>query len=53
MFQQLIDSGKIVEVGVPNPRNEDELVNMLIFEASHADIVEHGESETFNHRIAL
>ena len=41
---QLIDSGKITEVGVPNPLDVDELLNMLVFEASHADIVEHGES---------
>ena len=40
---QLIDSGKITEVGVPNPLDVDELLNMLVFEASHADIVEHGE----------
>ena len=43
-LNELVDSGKIVEVsdglGV---QNEDELVNMLIFEASHADVVEHGE----------
>ena len=43
---QLIDSGKITEVGVPNPLAEDELLNMLVFEASHADIVEHGEFAT-------
>ena len=48
-LNELVDSGKIVEVsdglGV---QNEDELVNMLIFEASHADIVEHGAFEKFN-----
>ena len=43
---QLIDSGKITEVGVPNPLDVDELLNMLVFEASHADIVEHGEFAT-------
>lgn len=46
-LNDLIDSGKIVEAsndgGGVGPRNEDELVNMLIFEASHADVVEHGE----------
>ena len=39
----LIDSGKLVEdASGQRPQNEDELLNMLVFEASHADIVEHG-----------
>ena len=55
MFQsnQLIDSGKIDEVGVPNPRDADELLNMLVFEASHADIVEHGEFAALKGSLSL
>ena len=50
---QLIDSGKITEVGVPNPLDVDELLNMLVFEASHADIVEHGEFAALKGSLSL
>ena len=50
---QLIDSGKITEVGVPNPLDVDELLNMLVFEASHADIVEHGEFAALEGSLSL